>query len=640
MANSIPTLAYFQSFTREAIENDQEKIATLTKYKKIINSDWNLPDGMDLPYMRPMKTNAPIDGVDAAVRTLATVLPVIHVHAQAPTELEQQRATDIEDALLYHFNKANRRGVHRPLETITDSMLKYGIVACQPRYLPFDLKGQSGARIDALRRQGDFTYPIYDPICVHPQLSLYGLERVVVARVVKLSELISEYGKDNEIIQKIIAKITPGNGKIKDAEIEETELSYYDLTDFDYRVQWASLSVGSDVDPEGGGKDSFEFQRKLHKLPFLPFVYKECNKPLLETVVNSGAWEDQNVLKSLQFSLIIATAAQARTTAYTFTGKNGIEVDYTSPGGQSVAQVGEKLETNPPSQTDPNLARLVAEGEQGITQQMQTRALQAATDIASSAPFATFNAILQQAISSLSIQQQAIESTLEEIFTQELHWINASGIPLTGARMKSHKGSDFNMKLAQNAPVTIGPKTDVTFDPDSLDISVKLKPDSPTDEATRLNKAVTLKKELQFSTDDALEGAGMQSLDRSNQSYLDEQFSNALLQAKLQEILATSQLKIKQLEMQMQMQMQQMGQQQQQMAQQQQPNASGVIPQNQAQQTPQQANQDMNQGQAFNTAQGQAYNTGQGGASPYSAAPGMNREQINGQDQSGNPVGG
>jgi exonuclease VII large subunit len=188
--------------------------------------------------------------------------------------------------------------------------------------------------------------------------------------------------------------------------------------------------------------------------------------------------------------------------------------------------------------------------------------------------------------------------------------------------------------------VTIGPKTDVTFDPDSLDISVKLKPDSPTDEATRLNKAVTLKKELQFSTDDALEGAGMQSLDRSNQSYLDEQFSNALLQAKLQEILATSQLKIKQLEMQMQMQMQQMGQQQQQMAQQQQPNASGVIPQNQAQQTPQQANQDMNQGQAFNTAQGQAYNTGQGGASPYSAAPGMNREQINGQDQSGNPVGG
>ena len=244
-------------------------------------------------------------------------------------------------------------------------------------------------------------------------------------------------------------------------------------------------------------------------------------------------------------------------------------------------------------------------------QQVSSRILTAAAEIAGSAPFATFNAMMQTAISQLSDKVQTAEAALEDAFIQKLYWIHSSKIPLVGYRMQNRLGSETDAFMRKGSQVIINPED---FDPERLNVSVRLRPDTPTDRQTRLQEAILLHERFPISWEDALENAGMDNLEFDQEGWMQEKFDAAKVQAEVQRILQEPQMELLQAQAAAQ-QAQQAQQQQQQMQQ-----------QSQRQPEPQ-------GGPLATFSQGQSPNAG--GFPAAIGAPGQTREMITGMTQGG-----
>jgi len=604
-------LGYFQKIVAEAIKDDGPRNKMIQSYKSILSSEYELPPEIAaLEWARAFVTTTPVDGVDAAVRVFTVRMPSLNIHPNSVGSGERDRAQKIEDALMWHFSKANQRGVQRPLEQILDSILKYGAVGGQVRYVPLDVKG-AGKRGRFLQQQGDFVYIIHDIETMHPRYSPYMMESMSLAKLMTISDIEREIGADNPGVKELIANHSK-NGRDQSV-LDTTYASFYQFDDYDNHVQWATDS-GNTLDESASGK--IEFVREENKEPFLAWFYRQTRKALLQTVVESKSWENQCVILSLQYALTVALVGQARIITKTMDGR-GVPVDFTNPAGQIALKMGEEAAVFPPPQSDPNLERQVQAGEQRIGQQVASRVLTAAAEIAQSAPFATFNAMLQTAISQLSDKVQTAEAALEDAFIQKLYWIHSSKIPLMGYRTQNRLGSETDAFMRKGSQVIINPED---FDPERLNVSVRLRPDTPTDRQTRLQEAILLHERFPISWSDALENAGMDNLEVDLEGFMQEKFNTAKIQAEVQRILNEPQMELIQAQQQAQMQQQQMQQQAQQMQAQQQSQM-----QQQQTQTP--------ENPLFTAAQGQSSNSG--GFPAAMVAPGQTRETITGLTQSG-----
>jgi len=632
-------LNYFQAIMKEDIQKDKDRDANIAKMRDILGCIPDFPQELkDLPWFAEYVTSTPTDGIDAAVRVFATNYPSIRVFPPGIIIEELQRAEGIEDALMWGFRKANQRGVHRPLETSLTHVLSFGIAAAQVRYIPYcykkELKKKKGEtekeyarrtrRIRAMRQQGDFTYVFHQPETVHTRCSPDMLESVSLSKVMTVADVVREVGAENSGIKKMLAKIESKDEK-KQADLEKTLCVYCDLTDYDYRVRWAYIS--DTIDESAGGKDVFEFTREEHELDFLPWVYRECGKPLLQTVIDSHSYDRQNEIGSLYLALMKAVVAHPGYASTTPSGE-GVEIDYTQPGGQIILKPGESITNVQPRQMDQTLPAQVQQGDAALGRQMNTQALTALTEFAKNTPFASLNAILQATVSSLSDKRLTAESFWEDVFYQELRWIKYSGIPLAGQRIKARRGAEGNPLLQKGSTVTLGGEGpgSYMFDPDALTIKVKLREDTPTDRQTRLNSAFMLHKEGKFAMETCLEEFGLDDIETNDSLWLEEQLEMAVVQAKTRNIIQESdmalreQIKAEVMKEIMTQMKQQQGQQQEQ-------------PQQGQEMTPQNQQNEMAMGDQNMLAQGQ-----QGGAASAMVASNMTREMVSGQDRGGGEV--
>jgi len=625
------SITYYTRLAKEMIENDKTRDKYIAEFRKILALQWKAPDELrSFEWWRDFVNSAPSDGMDAAVRTFSTIMPTVRILPRFPTSVAKEVVEGAEDALMYHFRKANQRAQHPPLELMVDAILKYGGVGIQVRYLPFDFKGWKGdealeKRLARYRRQGDFVYFVHEPDHVHARFSPYGMEKVLLTKVMSAADLIDELGGDEEYkkpIQEIKDKVC--GDKVNNEKLETYYLTYFDYTDETDRIKWASMTGDKNLDLTGGQGNYVEIKRKPHGLSFIPWIYQESRKPMLKPIVDSRSWENQNIKESLQYALLVATAASARTVAYSYDGK-GIPIDYSNPGGQATALIGEKLENMPPAMTDPNLEQQIRTGEARITQQLATRALQAAEEVAGSAPYATFNAIMQAAISSLASHQSAGNAALENVFYNQLEWVRFSEIPLTGYRLRNRKGYEEKMNMRAGAEVRLGQGDGfIDIDPNDVLITARLRPNNPTDRQQRLNEAILLHDKFPISWDDALETAGIDDLNVDIQAWLQERFTLAVTEGETTKITGAAQLmlKAKEMEMQMQAQLAQM-QASQSMQAQAQPQQSQQPPQN-----------ELNSGSMTENTGGM--NPAAGMGSPSMMAPGqLSQEAVTGQSQTG-----
>jgi hypothetical protein len=544
-------LSYYQDLVSEDIRDDESRNANFRKVDDIYNCRWNLPTDLEkLPWTRPIQNTAGHDAIEAASRTIATQLPFINVMPTNANQGEKERAERVEALLDWHFFQMNRRGVERPLWQIGDSAVKYATVAFQVIYVPFEFKGQTGKQADAIRRAGEVMFKVHNAQNVHARYGNYALDRVSLAQNMTARQVVGEFGKER--CAKLIAEIK-SRGKPDDFDklLERTWCTYFDLSDYDNRVQWVAFTDRDHIAEGGGGDKAIELRREEHGLKFLPWVFRTQDHYLMKPVVDADMYDNQNVLESFRFSLLVSMVAKARSKSVTLDGQ-GVKVDYKDPGQQVPLRPGEEYEPIPPEPMDVNLQALVEAGRGDIRQATVATVLTTLEKVAFGAPFSTVNAIIQAAVASLVRVSDLVETSIQDGLYQALQWIEKSGLPSRGFRRKGK--SLENPELMQGAQLLLKP-TD--FSTDDLYITVKLNTDSSTDKQQRYNMAINAIGRLPVSARKAMEDNGLDYNDADEMEWLSEQYGKTELQTDLKRIAMVPDMEMQQAQAQQQMEMQQ-----------------------------------------------------------------------------------
>jgi hypothetical protein len=222
--------------------------------------------------------------------------------------------------------------------------------------------------------------------------------------------------------------------------------------------------------------------------------------------------------------------------------------------------------------------------------------------VAPGTAFATLNLATQTAVGALKPAKELAEYALADIFTLFLLWANYTQNSIDGyGTGKADLGEGYSIEWDE-------------ITPESIYLSVELKPDVPLDRMQRANTAMMMVNSGIYSKARALDEMGV----TDPETVQKEIYFDMLLDAQMQNLIQTQQAES---QMMLQQQMQ-MAQQQQQMAQQQQ----------------QQMSMEANQTDLAGAPGGQGFNTNQGGDPSQMAAPGATREGVTGMDMEGNPT--
>ena len=600
----IEKLDYYKELVADDIRLDKENSKTFQKIEDMWNNKWELPVGLkDKQYMRSFKTTAPHDAILAAGRVMANKLPTIKVQPMSPSS-ENGTEERIETLLDWHFYNILRRSPSNPFMDIAMSAVKFSRIAFQVIHIPTELSGNSKA-IQATKRLGDFSWRVHkNPQNVHARFDDFILRSVSVASTRTASEIINLYPGIKVKLESEVRKRISDQDSLG-AALSRMKFTLYDCMDYDNRAIWLSLQEGGVVDETGGGSDSLEIMRKEHGLPFLPWVYKQDDHPLMKSVVDADLYSNANVLESLRYYLVIATVAQARSWSKTISG-DGVEIDHTEPASQVQLKTGEEFGMLPPAQLDPTINMLIDSVRGDIRQTTVAEALTTIDKLASGTPFATVNAILQASIASLGTIQKITENSLEEGFYQMLQWMDHTGKPLVGKRRVT---KNTNMELTKSGADIVLKKGDIS--PEDIFITVSLNTTTPTDKDSAINRAILMSSRLPISPRKALEDNGVEYTDADEQSFMTYQYSNAEMQADLKSITMRPELEAQQMQMQQQQAMQQ--------------------EQMQAQAQTQMAEQPQVEQPMTENMQGEA-------GLPPSSVPTMTRESMSNQDMSGQGI--
>ena len=598
-------LEFYQSIVAEDIAKDSSSNDLFVKIDKAYNCDWSAPGELaQQRWWRNMVSTAAHDAIEAPTRVFAQALPHIDIMPSNSSPQELERVGKIERGLLWHFDLANRRNTSsRPLWSISQHAVKYAKVAFQVIYLPHytstkdEGNGYASVSKKHSARFGDFDIRIHDPKNVHARYSSYGIESVSLVTMCKAWDIVKDFENIPSAKKGIDAlkKSLTANGADLQAELRTRNVVLYDYCDSVVRVQWYAVAESIDVTGAGGGS-AVELMREEHGLPFIPWVVRYDDHPLLKPIIDAKLWENSNILRSLEYAQVIATAAQPRIKTITMDGE-GTDVSFDDPAGQIQLRQGEDAQVFPPAQLDPNLRVLNQQADSDMFQTTASRILGAIDQVAgASTPFATINAMLQTAIAQLGRYKRLAETALEDMFYLMLQWLDYEGESLMAWETenrseKTSRGGQINIMPAKLIPEEGEvPESAVYFDPESIHIKVELQSETTTNEQARINQAILLSERLPYSPEDALEMNGFEYTEANKASWALSMMERAEIQGVAQEISAQYQLKIQQVQMQMQMEMQQMQMQMQQMQQQ----------QAQQQATREQAMQNMNPQSAAN----------------------------------------
>jgi len=586
----------YQNIMAVAIEAGKAKNNMLREIDKLWNCEWELPEGLaGKDWVRAFRLTGPHDAMFAAARTFSDKDPFIDIQPLSP--IDKENAESIETVLKWHLSRAKRRAPKDPIYEIMVNAVKYSEVAFQVLYLPHELK-RPGSRLKTISGGGDFAFRVHNPQNVYAKYSDYGLEGVGVTSLMTASSVANMFDKDNKGVIAMKKKISSGlaKGESLESVMDDTWISYFDYTNHEDRGIWGTISnnklVVETADPD------FVFMDEPHDLNFFPWVYRKDDHPLMKPVIDAGLYGNACTLATLRYYITITRVAQAGSWSKTASGE-GVEVDYTDPGGQVKLRHGDEFGVLQPAQIDPNINMLIESVNADIRQATVAEALTTIEKFAGGGtPFSTVNAILQAAISSLSPITKLGEAALEDGLYQMLHWIKKSGKMTIGYRT-SDKNRD-NPEQSIGAQVVIDPEQ---IDPDNTYIKVTLQADTPSDKQQRINMANEMLN-LGVTPQYAMETNGIDFTEQNYNDFLEWKYAQAEVEADVQRIMMQPQLEVQQMQIQQQQQ------------------AEAQLQQQTAQQEMQSAN-----AQAFEQTRGRS----SVGNPPIQSVPGMGREQITGE---------
>jgi hypothetical protein len=579
----------------QMVQDDKSRDLMFQKVDQIIRCEWELPRPLDkLDHVRKVVVTDGLDAVMAGTRTLSSLEPGISLQVIGEDQAAKDRANRIEKSLRWHLMNASKRRRASIVRDVVMSSLKYDEVCAQVLFLPDQIKQMKGLEKDVKRlkvaeRFGPYSVILHNPRLVHTRYSNLMPEAVLLAAVYRIDEVIDMWGvKAKELVAK----------KADDAH---KYVTLYDYIDLNERAVWAFPSNDAVFANANEGKAVMILEPQEHDLPFLPWACRvggttlEASSqhqriPILYSVVQSGQYDTQNAMETILVSEAIAYGAAPR---LHIQGPNpdAVEVDY--------GDVNKPIETNQftnvtqlaPPQIDAGLLTLSERISQAMGKSTVSRILQGG-EIPAGTAYATLNLATLTAIGALKPYKELAELAVADILTLMMLWVDHSGETVKAYGGKEGKAYEITPEDVQ---------------PESLYITVELKPDVPSDRQQRINGASMAVERLGMSKEEALEEIGITDPQGSMRKAMFEKFFDYQLQRFITQD---------------QMQMQIMAQQAMQ--------PQGQAPQQPAPGTP----------PGFPGVGGQGVNPEQGGAPPAEFVPGGTREAQTGMASGGEEAQG
>ena len=577
-------LEHYQKLAEKMIRADEERDLANDKYDKMDHVEW-VPDKklQDLWWFRSTPSTDPHDAISAGNRVLSALEEKLKLQPLASNPETKATANNSENVLNWVMKLVNRRRQGSVRQSVVRSSLKYDEVVAQVVDLDYQIKNREALGADtkrekAARRYGRFVVNTYHPNEVHVRYSNLMPEAVILVKVRNAQEVIDEYGE-------------AAMGLLDQAE-EDSEVVLYDYMDYEDHVIWAEAKQGG---------NEVEIMRASHDLPFLPWVArvggdimekdaKHRRRPLLYSIMQSRAWQTQNIVRSLRVSEVIAYSSSPRYKEEGPMSEHTTTVDAGDVGMVADVTPGNVLTPIPPPGMDPGM-REVEDMLQGQISKSTVAAILQGADVPSGTAFATLNLATQTAVGALKPAKELAEFAMADIYTLFLLWAHYTKNDIDGyGTEKANMGEQYSIAWDE-------------IDPQNIYLSVELKPDVPLDRQQRANTAMMLLQRPGFySKERALEDMGVSDPDQ----VIKEAYFEQLLDAQIANMI------------QMQAQQAAMQLQQQQMMQQQ---ALASIQQ-----------------QAAGAPGGNGYNPEMGGLPPQMAAPGATREGVTGEAIGGMPT--
>lgn len=584
---------YYREKARQLIKSKKQDIDLFADIDEAFSHSWELPTEVaSLPGMRKFSSTDAHDALSAAIKTVAAASVNLDVIAPHPGEDNAQIADEIQTAMQHQWNLLKKRSVMNPWWEMVESAVKYGKVAGQLVHV--DNLPETGKKKKYVKRFGDFALILHNSASVFEDYSPQSLDGVLLAQSMRFVDVRRLYGeKADDLLDS-----TKKNEELATNEYE-MEVYVYDWTDFDDRLVWAEASNTMN----GGSEDSVILKDEKNKLPFINWFVRRTNDPLMKAIVETRLIKNFNILLSLRYYTVATLAAYPRMWSRTPTGE-GLDVNWTDPGGQIQMRVGEEAGMNPSPSTDENINKIIDDTQAKVYQATQiARSLTSLESIAPGTPFSTINAMREAGIASLGEITRILTDALEDIFCHMMYWSQYMNKPMRGRRKFDTDPLDSMMSKGAQVFVNLH-----DFNLSDIEIEVELRPDATTDRQGRANLAIMLMEKLHVGPQQAWEIAGVRNGKQSNAEWMAYQVALAELEAEKRRIVGAVDVEL----------------------------AGAVNQQQQPQQPPPQPpQQDQTQPQ-FEAAKGM--NNQQGGQPVAPLAPQATREQVSGRDVSGREI--
>ena len=584
-------LEHYQELAEKMIDVDKERELANIAYDNMDHVDWDAPSKLkEIMGFRAAPSTDPHDAINTGVRVLSAQDERVKLQPLADNVDTKQKANENERALKWIMDQVNKRRQGTVQKSVVRSALKYDEVCAMVVDLDEQIKnkevfGGDTKREKAARRYGRFTVNTYHPNEVHVTHSNLMPESVLLVQKRKAKDVMNEWGK----LASKLKKLADNDGEVK----------YFDLMDYDDHVIWCTGDRDEEV--------VCEIMREEHEMPFLPWVARvggdtmepaaeHRRRPMLYSVMHSGAWHTQNVARSLLFSEIMFYAMAPRSKEEGPMMESTTEIDHGSPGKMVKVTPQNTLDVMQPPSLDPNLRELSTLIQNEIAKSTVANVLQGG-DLVSGEAFASLNLRTQTAVGALKPAKELAEYALADIYTMFLLYAHYTENDISGyGTKKVDLGKQYTIKWDEIAP-------------EAIYLSVELTPDVPLDRQQKANTASMALQAGILSKERAMEDMGITDPSQVMEEIYMEQLMDTNVAAITQRIMAQVQMEVQQQQLELQMQAQQ-----------------------------QQVGMQTLQNQGANVPGGNGFNPAQGGQIPQEVAPGATREGVTGEDRMANEV--
>lgn len=621
-------LRWYQDRVDEMIEDDSDRNKLFDAVDDMFHGVIELPAQLkEFDDIRLNKDSTPHDALYNGTTFLANsrVRFEITPLGDAPAEIE--KANRMEQSIGWHWDMTNMRGMSRKIFDIAHSALRYDLCVTRVddllHWLPKSESSWSKANRRAVRG-GRFITTVLPPHSMHFQMSPLGGSHVIVStQVLPLLDVVDYYlglagtNDDGKKIKAAVEKMK----QYTDNSLEELNFFLVNYTDDEKRLVYGHIT-DMDVDritasERESEENVFVFIDTENKMPFINYtvrggaseveidpVYKY--HPMLASAHWHGLWADSVLAKSLAFSDVIRRLRETRE-FYIGNATDQVPPD-DGTGGAKPMPPGVDVKRMPPTQLDPQAFQVIADFSGSLNKTTGTSILGGLNNVSASTPYSSINAQIQLAQGNMNPQRNIIQDTIRDIAYMFCEWTKYTKKPLQSWRTMDAKVGDTVQPRGQEIQIS-----DKDYDLRRTFISCTITPEVPTDQTQKINNARLL-IDMGMSKRDALESLSIPHPETQLDASSLEKIQEGYVQALITELVATANAKVQMMVQQGQAQIQQ-----QQMAQQ------------QAQQQPPPPT-------PFDQAAGAGFDPSAGGQPPIQAAPGMGREQMNGQTQSGQDI--